>query len=103
MDKRDAEIIVRLAKEGKQISKIWEEDFPEYDYIDIYWEVYGAGERSALGTKRMITNRLHKLTTVPKREQQEIIDEINELVSHMYTRYRESQKKLDEIRGVINR
>jgi hypothetical protein len=40
--------------------------------------------------------------TVPKREQQEI-DEINELVSHMYTRYRDSQKKLDEIRGVISR
>ncbi|WP_286884824.1 hypothetical protein [Aneurinibacillus sp. UBA3580] len=71
MDKRDAEIIVRLAKEGKQISKIWEEDFPEYDYLDIYWEVYGAGKRSALGTKRMIINRLHKLTTVPKREQYE--------------------------------
>ncbi|MBT2761263.1 hypothetical protein [Paenibacillus sp. ISL-20] len=41
MDKKDSEIMVRLAKKGKHISKIWAEDFPVYDYWDIYFEVYG--------------------------------------------------------------
>ncbi|WP_277350913.1 hypothetical protein [Aneurinibacillus aneurinilyticus] len=36
MDKRDAEIIVRLAKEGKQISNIQEEDFLENNYLKSY-------------------------------------------------------------------
>jgi hypothetical protein len=103
MDSRDSEKIIQLAREGKQITKIWDEDFPNYDYWDIYWEVYGAGERSSLGTKRMISNRLSKLTSVPKSEQKEIIEEINNLVWHLYNRYKENQQKLDEIRGVINR
>ncbi|MCT8975123.1 hypothetical protein N4T77_00770 [Clostridium sp. CX1] len=103
MDKRDSERIVQLAREGKQISKIWEEDFPQYDYWDIYIEVYAAGEKSSLGTKRMITNRLYKLTSLPKKEQDELIKEIDELVCYLYNRYKESQQKLDDIRGVINR
>lgn len=103
MDKRDSEKMVQLAREGKQISKIWEEDFPQYDYWDVYVEVYGAGEKSSLGTKRMITNRLNKLSSIPKREQDELIQEIDELVCYLYNRYKESQQKLDDIRGVINR
>lgn len=103
MDKRDSGKMVQLAREGKQISKIWEEDFPQYDYWDVYVEVYGSGEKSSLGTKRMITNRLNKLSSLPKREQDELIQEIDELVCHLYNRYKESQQKLDDIRGVINR
>lgn len=103
IDKRDAEIMIRLAREGKQISKIWEEDFPQYDYIDIYVTIYGAGERSSLGIKRMITNRLQLLEKSPKKQQKEIIQEIDDLVCRLYYRFQESQKKLDEIRSVINR
>lgn len=103
MDKRDSEKIIQLAREGKQISKIWDEDFPNYDYWEIYVEVYGAGEKSSVGTKRMITNRLNKLSSLPQKEQDEVIKEIDELVWHLYSRYKESQHKLDEIRAVINR
>ncbi|MDX8289133.1 hypothetical protein SLL00_04990 [Metabacillus indicus] len=56
-DKRDIEKIIKLAREGKQISRIWEEYFPHYDYWDIYFEIHEAGEKSALGTKRKITHR----------------------------------------------
>jgi hypothetical protein len=103
MDKRDSEKMIQLAREGKQISKILEEDFPLYDYWEIYCEVYGAGEISALGAKRMISNRLGLLATASKSEQKEIIEEINDLVWRLYTRHKENQQKLDEIRGVINR
>ena len=103
MDMRDLEKIVQLAREGKQISKIWKEDFPQYDYWEIYVEVYGADEKSSIGTKRMITNRLNKLSSLSKKEQEERIKEIDELVCYLYNRYKESQQKLDDIRGVINR
>lgn len=103
IDKRDAEIMVRLAREGKHISRICEDDFPQYDYIDIYVTIYGSGERSSLGIKRMITNRLQLLEKSPKKQQKEIIDEIDDLVCRLYYRFQENQKKLDEIRSVINR
>ncbi|MGM0780027.1 MAG: hypothetical protein ACQEXE_26060 [Bacillota bacterium] len=102
-DARDAEKIVMLAREGKQISKIWKEDFPQYDYWDIYMEVHEAGEKSALGTRKKITHRLNKLETLPKRSQPEVIDEVRELVDHLYIRYKESQRKLQEIRSVIEK
>lgn len=103
MDTRDSEIMIRLAREGKQISKIWEEDFPQYHYGDIYFEVYGAGEKSALGAKRMISTRLKKLTSVSKTEQLKMIEEINDLVWHLYDRHKENQHKLDDIREIINK
>lgn len=103
MDKRDSLKMIKLAREGKQISKIVQEDFPNYDYWDIYVEVYGAGERSALGVKRMITNRLYKLTTTPANEQQVIIEEIDDLVYHLYSRFKENQEKLDEVRAIVER
>lgn len=92
--------MIKLAREGKEITKIMKEDFPDYNYWDIYCEIYGAGERSVLGVKRMITNRLNKLTALPANEQQEIIEEIDNLVCHLYSRFKESQEKLDEIRAV---
>lgn len=102
MDVRDSEKMIKLAREGKEISKIWENDFPQYDYWDVYCEVYGAGEKSSLGVKRMITNRLNKLTTtLTKAEQQAIIDEIDQLVWHLYSRYKEGQQKIDSIRAVV--
>ncbi|MGE7811246.1 hypothetical protein [Lysinibacillus capsici] len=103
MNKRDSEEMIRLAKEGKEISKIWSEDFNEYDYWEVYTEVYGAGERSSLGVKRMITSRLNKLAgTNNQEDREELIEEINELIWHLYSRYKESQQKLDEIRAIIN-
>jgi hypothetical protein len=102
IDKRDSQEMIRLAREGKQISRIWEK-YPQYEYWDIYHEIYGTGEKSALGVKRMITTRLNKLTTTPKKNQKEIIEEISELIEHMYIRHKESQHKLDDIRAIINK
>jgi len=103
MDKRDSDKIAQLASEGKQISKIWSEDFSQYDYWDVYFEVYEAGEKSPVGAKRMITNRLNKLSSLPKKEQNDLIKEIDELVCYLYSRHKQSQKKLDDIRVVMNR
>ncbi|MBK5262769.1 MAG: hypothetical protein JJE17_09405 [Peptostreptococcaceae bacterium] len=103
MDSRDSDKMIKLAREGKEISKICDEDFPKYDYWEVYVEVYGAGERSAVGIRRMITNRINKIPTLSKKEQKKLIKEIDELVWHLYNRYRESQQKIDEIRGVIER
>lgn len=63
--------------------------------------MHEAGEKSALGTRKKITHRLNKLETLPKRSQPEVIDEVRELVDHLYIRYKESQRKLQEIRSVI--
>jgi phosphoribosyl-ATP pyrophosphohydrolase len=102
-DERDIEKMIKLAREGKQISKIWAEDFPDYDYWDIYMEIHEAGEKSALGTKKKITHRLNKVKTATKAERENLITEINELVDHLYIRYKESQTKLQEIRNVMEK
>ncbi|WP_270406954.1 hypothetical protein [Paenibacillus timonensis] len=103
MNKKDSEEIIRLAREGKHISKIWSDHFPDYDYWEVYMEAYGAGERSSVGVKRMITARLNKLADADsKDDREELIEEINGLVLHLYTRYKASQQKLEQIRDIIN-
>jgi len=101
--KKDANRMKNLAREGKQISKISAEDFPEYDYWDVYSEVYGAGEQSAQGVKWMITNRLNQLVAANSRDKQDIIDELNELIWYLYENYRSNQKKLDNIRQILGK
>lgn len=103
MDSRDSELIIKLAREGKPIARILEEDFPNYDYWDIYFAVNEGGERSSVGVKRKITNRLYKPPSLSKEEQKDVIQEIDELVCFLYDRYKESQQKLDDIRGVMDR
>ena len=103
MDDRDINEIRRLAGEGKQISKIWEENYSQYDYFDVYFAAYEGGERSALGVKRMITTRLNKIAESRKAsERKEMIDEIDELVWHLYESLKYNQQKLDKIRKAIN-
>lgn len=99
--KRDSEKMIRLAKEGKQISKIWTEDFPELGYEDVYIEVYGAGERSSRGIKRMISTRLNRIANAPKSERLAIVSELHELVWQLYRKHKENQKKLDKIRKTL--
>jgi hypothetical protein len=104
MNDKDSKEMIRLAKEGKHISKIWADDFSEYEYWEVYTEVYGAGERSSVGVKRMITARLDKLVaTNSKKEREELKNELNELIFHLYSRYKASQQKIDNIRGIINK
>ena len=102
MKKKDEAKIQSLAQEGKQISKIMEEDFPEYAYWDIYEAVHAGGGKSARGVKKTITNRLNTLAeTRTKEERYQIIEEVGELVWHLYESLKTSQKKLDTIRKTI--
>ena len=51
----------------------------------------------------MITSRLNKLAGLNKQvDREELIEEINGLILHLYSRYKDSQQKLDEIRAIIN-
>ena len=101
---QDREKIIELAREGKQLTKIMEEDFPEYEYWEIYEVVYSDGGKSALGVKRTIANRLKTLRdpNLSDDEKEEIIDEIDELVWHLYDSLKTSQSKLDAIRKIMN-
>lgn len=104
MNKKDKIAIQTLAKEGKQIAKIMEQNFPEYEYWDIYEVVYDYGGKSALGVKRTIANRLNTLAeTRKKNERNEIIEEIEELVWHLYESLKVSQKKLQAIRKTLDK
>jgi len=101
ISKRDADTMKNLVREGKQITRIVEEDFRQYDYWDIYYKVYGSGEQSAQGVKWMITNRLNQLSSADAQTQQEIVEEISDLVWYLYENYKRSQRKLDSIRKAL--
>jgi len=104
MNKKDTTGIQSLAQEGKQISKIMEQDYPEHDYWEIYWAVHDAGGKSALGAKRTIANRLATLaSTGKKHERQAIIEEVDDLVWHLYESLKSSQKKLQAIRKALDK
>jgi hypothetical protein len=101
--KKDAETIRNLVKEGKRITRIVRDDFPEYDYWEVYSTAYGAGERGAQGVKRMITNRLNVLCEVNKDERQNIIDELDDLIWYLYNNFKTNQGKLDSIRQALGK
>ena len=104
MTKKDKTAIQALAQEGKQLSKIMEQDFPEFEYWEIYEAVHDGGGKSALGVKRTIANRLITLSDTRKKgERTEIIEEIEELVWHLYDSLKLSQRKLDSIRKALDR
>src|ERR1017187_6020891 len=91
----------RLAQEGKTIANINREDFPDYEYYDIYDVVYAGGQMSARGTKKMITNRLKSLSTATQQQQQTIIDDIGGLVEHMYNNVKANQQTMERIRKAL--
>lgn len=100
--KTDSDRMIRLAKEGKQISKIVSEDFPNLDYIDVYFEVYGQGERSSQGIKRMITTRINFIAEAgTKAERRQIAEELQGLVWHLYRNHKNNQEKIGNIRSVL--
>ena len=104
MNKKDKAGIQALAQEGKQISKIMEHDYPEYEYWEIYEAVHDGGGKSALGVKRTIANRLATLVdTGRKQEREEIIEEVEELVWHLYDSLKTSQRKLQAIRKTLDK
>lgn len=99
--KKDADKMKNLTREGKQISRIVVEDFPEYDYWDVYCEVYGSGEKSARAVKWMITNRLNQLAGATASDRRSIIDELHDLIWYLYENYKNNQKKLGSIRKIL--
>ena len=101
ISKKDAKKMQQLAQEGKQISRIVQEDFPTLDYLDVYIEIYGSGERSSRGIKRMITTRLNNLINATKDKIRVIVDELQELVWHLYGNHKKNHEKLDKIRKVL--
>ncbi len=104
MIKKDKLEIQALAKEGKRLSKIMEQDFPEYDYWEIYEVVHDSGGKSALGVKRTIANRLATLAgTGRKKEREIVIEEVEDLVWHLYESLKSSQQKLQAIRKALDK
>ena len=102
MNEKDSAKMIRLAQEGKEISKIQRENFPEYSYSDVYVAVYADGEeQSSRGIKTAITRRLNKLSTLPPVEQSDVIDGIQQLATDLYEQHKASQKRLDQIRSII--
>jgi hypothetical protein len=102
VSKADSQKMRRLAQEGKQISRIAEEDFPDLDYWDVYIEVYAAGERSSRGIKRMITTRIDAITYSRNRaERTAIAKELHDLVWHLYENHKINQAKLSKIRAAL--
>ena len=98
---RDAEKIKTLAKEGKRISRIVTEDYPEYDYWDVYSIVYGSGGQAGQGVKRKITNRLNQLASPKVPNKQDIIVELDDLCCFLYDNYKKNQEKLNSIRKIL--
>jgi molybdopterin converting factor small subunit len=87
-------------KQGKTIADLAKQ-YPQYDYWEIYWEV---DDYSFLGKKRMITNRLKKIrdeNNISKRN--ELIDEIEDLLSQLYDRLKRNSKKLIEIDRILRK
>ncbi len=102
ISKVDSKKMSRLAQEGKKISAIRKEDFPKLSYWDVYVEVYGAGKRSALGVKRMITKRIDAVaSSKSKKERMEIAVELHELVWHLYEDHKKNHAKLSKIRKAL--
>jgi hypothetical protein len=102
ISKADSKKMQRLAQEGKKISAIREEYFPNLSYWDVYVEVYGSGKRSALGVKRMITKRIDDVaSSTSKKERLEIAFELHELVWHLYNDHKTNHVKLDKIRKAL--
>ena len=98
----DSKKMQRLAQEGKKIADIRKEYFPKLPYWDVYVEVYGAGKRSALGVKRMITKRINDVAaSKSKKERLEIASELQELVWHLYNDHKTNHAKLDKIRKAL--
>lgn len=107
ISKEDKKRIKALASEGKNIADIWAQFRKIYaaaDYVDIYWVVYGSGGQSALGVKRTITNRINELVDLRsgnKRRFDEVVDELQQLVNHLYGEHKRNRDKLAKIREAL--
>jgi hypothetical protein len=100
MLEQDFDKIGELVKEGKHISKIQKDKFPQYDYRTVYCAVVQHEQRSSIGLKREITNRVKKLSKSNLRRDERIslCNEIDDRVEKLYRNYKTSFDKLQKIR-----
>ena len=103
MDEATQAEIARLAQEGKPISKIVEEDFPDVEYWDAYAAVRGLDQRSSQGLMKMISSRLKKLERAKGNRKAELIDELRDITRHLYRNHKVNARKLDGIRKSLDR
>lgn len=100
--KTECKKMQKLVQEGKQISRIRSEDFPQYEYWEIYCEVYSTGGQSAQGIKKMITTKLNSLVDAHKPDRRVIVEELQGLVLSLYRNHKLNHTKLDKIRKALD-
>lgn len=101
--KSDSQKMQKLAKEGKKIADIWKQYFPKLSYWEVFFEIYDAGGRSALGVKRTITNRINAIVaSTSKSDRQKLANELQELVWHLYNNHKSNHKTLSAIRKALD-
>ena len=89
-----------LVGKGMTIAQL-AQDYPDYDYWEIYWQVNDA---SFLGKKRTITNRLKKLVTCRSRPEREALaEEAQALLEELYRTLKGNSKKLIEIDRILRK
>ena len=100
ISRRDLSEMNDLLGKGMTIAQL-AEDYPAYDYWEIYWEVNDA---SFLGKKRTITNRLKKLVTCKSRSDREVLaEDAQALLNELYDTLKGNSKKLIEIDRILRK
>jgi len=87
--------MMKQIREGKRIIDVAREN--DEDYWEVYFMALNNGERSSMGIKRMIGNRLRKL----REHDEELVAEVEDLVQYIYDRWVENQNMLDAIRKIM--
>ena len=98
--KADLDQMNYLLSKGKTIADI-AKTYPDYDYWEIYWQV---NDRSFLGKKRAISNRLKKMvTTTNKAEREKLVDEVKPILNDLYNNLKANSNKLIQIDRVLRK
>ncbi len=102
LSKADSEKIQKLAKEGKQTKRIFEDYFPYLSYREVAAEVRSWGEKSALGAQRMITRRIDDMAANDNLvERKAIAKELRDLTKKLYNNHKANHDKLTAIRDAL--
>lgn len=97
LDQATIDEIRRQARQGKTIAQIGKELRVDY------WEVWNHAERSWLGTKWIITNRLNRLAKEnDPAERRRLADEADECVGYLYYEGRRMGRQIDRARKTLN-
>jgi len=98
--KAELEKMNEMLEKGSTFAQI-QREFKKYDYWEIYWRT---NDYSFLGKKRMITNRINKISTSRSpSERRKIAKETKELLVELYSQLKINSKKLIEIDRVLRK